>query len=195
MINKIVKIVFIISMLSLNGQTIDIVFPEKDIGVDNWNIVNDGVMGGISTSSLSINSNSILIFKGYLSLENNGGFASSRMSIKKNILDNVKSFKIKFKGDGNKYKLRLRQDNKRVSYSCDFITIKNKWTEVDIPIKDFKATWRGYSYPNYSSIETDKINSIGLQISDKQEEILHLKLSILKLAFDFKVPKNSLLNT
>ena len=75
MINKIVKIVFIISMLSLNGQTIDIVFPEKDIGVDNWNIVNDGVMGGISTSSLSINSNSILIFKGYLSLENNGGFA------------------------------------------------------------------------------------------------------------------------
>ena len=183
MINKIVKIVFIISMLSLNGQTIDIVFPEKDIGVDNWNIVNDGVMGGISTSSLSINNNSNLIFKGYLSLENNGGFASSRMSIKKNILDNVKSFKIKFKGDGNKYKLRLRQDNKRVSYSCDFITIKNKWTEVDIPIKDFKATWRGYSYPNYSSIETDKINSIGLQISDKQEGNFTLEIKYIKASF------------
>ena len=96
MINKIVKIVFIFSMLSSNGQTLDIVFPEKEIGVDNWNIVNDGVMGGISTSSLSINSNSILIFKGYLSLENNGGFASTRMGIKKNSLDNVKSFKIKF---------------------------------------------------------------------------------------------------
>ena len=86
MINKIVKIVFIFSMLSSNGQTLDIVFPEKEIGVDNWNIVNDGVMGGISTSSLSINSNSILIFKGYLSLENNGGFASTRMGIKKNSL-------------------------------------------------------------------------------------------------------------
>jgi len=55
-------------MLSSNGQTLDIVFPEKEIGVDNWNIVNDGVMGGISTSTLSINSDSNLIFKGYLSL-------------------------------------------------------------------------------------------------------------------------------
>ena len=63
MINKMVKIVFIFSMLSLNGQTIDIVFPEKEIGVDNWNIVNDGVMGGISTSTLSINSDSNLILK------------------------------------------------------------------------------------------------------------------------------------
>lgn len=178
-----VKIVFIFSMLSLNGQTIDLVFPEKEIGVDNWNIVNDGVMGGISTSTLSINRESNLIFKGYLSLENNGGFASSRMSIKKNILDNVKSFKIKFKGDGNTYKLRLRQDNKRVSYSCDFKSVKNKWTEVDIPIKDFKATWRGYSYPNYSSIETDKINSIGLQISDKQEGNFTLEIKYIKASF------------
>lgn len=178
-----VKIVFIFSMLSLNGQTIDLVFPEKEIGVDNWNIVNDGVMGGISTSTLSINSDSNLIFKGYLSLENNGGFASSRMSIKKNILDNVKSFKIKFKGDGNTYKLRLRQDNKRVSYSCDFKSVNNKWTELDIPIKDFKATWRGYSYPNYSSIETDRINSIGLQISDKQEGNFTLEIKYIKASF------------
>ena len=183
MINKIVKIVFIFSMLSSNGQTLDIVFPEKEIGVDNWNIVNDGVMGGISTSTLSINSDSNLIFKGYLSLENNGGFASSRMSIKKNILDNVKSIKIKFKGDGNTYKIRIIQDNKRVSYSCDFKSVKNKWTEVDIPIKDFKATWRGYSYPKYSSIETDKINSIGLQISDKQEGNFTLEIKYIKASF------------
>ena len=183
MINKIVKIVFIFSMLSSNGQTLDIVFPEKEIGVDYWYSVNDGVRGGVSTSSLSINSDSNLIFKGYLSLENNGGFASSRMSIKKNILDNVKSFKIKFKGDGNTYKLRLRQDNKRVSYSCDFKSVKNKWTELDIPIKDFKATWRGYSYPNYSSIETDKINSIGLQISDKQEGNFTLEIKYIKASF------------
>ena len=183
MINKIVKIVFIFSMLSSNGQTLDIVFPEKEIGVDNWNIVNDGVMGGISTSTLSINSDSNLIFKGYLSLENNGGFASSRMSINKNILENVKSFLIKFKGDGNTYKLRLRQDNKRVSYSCDFKSVKNKWTELDIPIKDFKATWRGYSYPNYSSIETDRINSIGLQISDKQEGNFTLEIKYIKASF------------
>ena len=98
-----------------------------------------------------------------------------------NVKENIDSKKLLF--DGNTYKLRLRQDNKRISYSCDFKSVKNKWTELDIPIKDFKATWRGYSYPNYSSIETDKINSIGLQISDKQEGNFTLEIKYIKASF------------
>ena len=30
----------------MNSQSIDIVNPENDIGLKNWNIVNDDVMGG-----------------------------------------------------------------------------------------------------------------------------------------------------
>ena len=59
----------------------DLINPENNIGVNNWSIVNDDVMGGISKSFLSINEDENLIFKGYLSLENNGGFASSRLSL------------------------------------------------------------------------------------------------------------------
>ena len=39
----------------MNSQSIDIVNPENDIGLKNWNIVNDDVMGGISKSYLSLN--------------------------------------------------------------------------------------------------------------------------------------------
>ncbi len=30
----------------MHSQSIDLLNPEKNIGLDNWNIVNDDVMGG-----------------------------------------------------------------------------------------------------------------------------------------------------
>ena len=51
-----------------------IINTQKDIGLNYWNIVNDDVMGGISKSYLSLNDEKNLVFNGYLSLDNNGGF-------------------------------------------------------------------------------------------------------------------------
>ena len=61
----------------MNSQSIDLINPKQNIGMQNWSIVNDDVMGGISKSNLSMNDKNNLIFSGYLSLENNGGFAST----------------------------------------------------------------------------------------------------------------------
>ena len=47
--------IFLFIFISMNSQSIDIVNPENDIGLKNWNIVNDDVMGGISKSYLSLN--------------------------------------------------------------------------------------------------------------------------------------------
>ena len=80
--NLILNIILLIS-ISMNSQSVDLLNPEKNIGLDNWNIVNDDVMGGISTSYLSVSDEKNLIFNGNLSLKNNGGFASSRMGLKK----------------------------------------------------------------------------------------------------------------
>lgn len=173
-------IFFFLNTTLMQGQEIDIINIEKQIGNNNWSIVNDNVMGGISESNLSINDKNNLIFNGSVSLENNGGFASSRFTLNKKTLIGVKSFKIKFKGDGNTYKLRLRQKNRRASYSCNFKTVKNEWVEINIPINDFKPTWRGYYYTNYPALEIEKINSMGLQISDKQEGEFKLEIEYIK---------------
>ena len=150
----------------INVFKVDIINPEKNIGMSNWNIVNDDVMGGISKSYLSVNDENNLIFNGYLSLEYNGGFASSRLSFNREMLAGVKAFRLKIKGDGNTYKLRLNQFNRRASYSSNFKSSKNKWIEVEISIDDFVPTWRGYSYSNYTQIDIEKVNSLGIQISD-----------------------------
>ena len=161
--------VYLFFEVPMSSQNLDLINPSKEIGIKNWTIVNDDVMGGISNSTVLINDKKHLIFKGYLSLENNGGFASSRLDIGKNNLNGVKFFEIKLKGDGNNYKLRLRQKNMRASYSCDFKSQKNEWIIVQLPVENFRPTGRGYTYSNYPNLDLDKVNSLSLQISDKQE--------------------------
>ena len=180
---KLLFILFVLISVSMNSQSIDLINPEKNVGITNWYIVNDDVMGGISKSYLSINQEKNLIFNGYLSLENNGGFASSRLSFNKETLTGIKSFKMRIKGDGNIYKLRLRQNNRRASYSCDFKSLKDKWIEIDISLEDFKPSWRGYTYSDYPDLEIEEINSMGIQISDKQEGEFELEIKYIKAIY------------
>ena len=174
---------FLLISISMNSQSIDLINPEKNIGITNWNIVNDDVMGGISSSYLSINDENNLIFNGNLSLKNNGGFASSRLNFNKETLTGIKSFKMRIKGDGNIYKLRLRQNNRRASYSCDFKSLKDKWIEIAISLEDFKPSWRGYTYSDYPDLEIEEINSMGIQISDKQEGEFNLEIKYIKAIY------------
>ncbi len=180
--NKLSLLFLLISIL-MNGQSIDIINPENGVGVNNWSIINDDVMGGVSSSNITINDQNNIVFSGFLSLKNNGGFASSRLNYSKETLVGVKSFKIKFRGDGNIYKLRLRQNNRRASYSHSFKSLRDQWTEINILVTDFKPTWRGNTYNNYPDLQIDKINSIGLQISDKQEGEFKLELKYLKALY------------
>ena len=179
---KIILLLFIslFFKVPMSSQNLDLINPSKNIGIKNWTIVNDDVMGGISNSSVYVDDKKHLIFKGYLSLENNGGFASSRLGIQKINLNGIKFFKIKLKGDGNNYKLRLRQKNMRASYSCDFKSQKNEWIIVKLAVEDFRPTWRGYTYSNYPDLDLDKINSLSLHISDKQEGRFNLEIEYIK---------------
>ena len=167
----------------MNSQSIDLINPKKNIGMQNWSIVNDDVMGGISKSNLSINDENNLTFNGYLSLENNGGFASTRYRFSEQTLVGVKSFRIKLNGDGNIYKLRIRQNNRRASYSADFVSAKDKWTELEILIEDFKPTWRGFTYSDYPDLDIEKISELGIQISDKQVGDFKLEIEYIKAMY------------
>ena len=52
---------------------------EEDV---RWRIVNDGVMGGLSSSDLELTKDRTAIFSGFVSLDNNGGFASVRATFR-----------------------------------------------------------------------------------------------------------------
>ena len=97
-------------------------------------IMNDGVMGGVSQSSLRQDVHG-MFFEGLVSLENNGGFASMRSSAK--FTQGTQIIELLVKGDGKRYKLVLRTElAPRVTYVTDFIA---------------EPTWQTYRF-NFKSI-------------------------------------------
>lgn len=72
----------ILMITSINQNQGNYLLNSSIMKTENkWRIVNDGVMGGLSSSRVSVNDDKI-IFSGNVSLENNGGFASLRSPLK-----------------------------------------------------------------------------------------------------------------
>ena len=88
-----------------------------------WMIVNDGVMGGISESRLSLYLQGFLVFEGRVSLEFGGGFASVRSMLNRLDADPYDGILIRFKGDGKRYQLRLRQGDRMDGVALSLIHI------------------------------------------------------------------------
>jgi len=99
-----------------------------------WRIVNDGVMGGLSSSKAIVKDDHI-IFSGNISLENNGGFASLRSSVKDYNFEKHNGIEIKIKGDGKRYSISMKETSYFTGYfyTKSFETKKDEWIVVQIP--------------------------------------------------------------
>ena len=177
--NSFYLIIFLFFQTAILSQNVTMVKPSDNIGIDNWRIVNDGVMGGISKSNIYLNEANNIIFAGNVSLENNGGFASIRMGFDGTQLKGTSIFLLRVKGDGNIYKFRLNMSGSYANYSADFKTLKDQWMDIEIPIENFKPYYFGRS-TRAPRLKVHKVNSLGILISDKQAgnftlEVEHIK--------------------
>ena len=109
---------------------------------EEWQTVNDGVMGGVSEGKFKITDKKTMEFFGALSLANNGGFASVRSKAKKLNLEKGDTLVAKVKGDGREYSLNLYPNKPRVAftYRATVQTKKDEWIEVKFPLDKFEAT-------------------------------------------------------
>jgi hypothetical protein len=129
-----------------------------------WNSVNDDVMGGVSTGGFRISEQGMLEFKGVVSLENNGGFASVRSGTAKYDLSDFEGLLIRVRGDGHRYACNLRTDFEIMagSYQQRFETKKEEWSEIALPFHDFIATSFGQVMQDAPKLNPEKIRSFGL---------------------------------
>ncbi|CAG5081402.1 hypothetical protein CRYO30217_01621 [Parvicella tangerina] len=83
-------------------------FNEQSL--DDWNIINDRVMGGKSEGDFNLLENGVGAFSGFVSLENNGGFTMvSNRKVAWAVRPDER-LRIKLKGDGKEYQFRVRAD-------------------------------------------------------------------------------------
>lgn len=141
-------------------------FSEKETA--QWGALDDVVMGGVSKSSVAVESGA-LVFSGFVSTDNFGGFTSIRtldFSQPMSVSD-YDGFKVRVKGDGKSYKLIVRCERKwdGVGYCYTFPTTAGEWTEQKIPFSDFKPVFRAKTLPDGKPLDPKNIFAFQLMLS------------------------------
>ena len=149
---------------------------------EQWQAVNDGVMGGVSDGRFRINEDKTLEFFGTLSLDNNGGFASVRTKPTELAINAGDTLVVRVKGDGREYVLNIYTKSRRMafSYRAPLPTKKDEWTEVEIPLADLIPTAFGRRVQGMGPVEPDQINGLGFMLSDKKPGTFRMQVEWVK---------------
>jgi hypothetical protein len=148
--------------------------------VNEWRIVNDGVMGGISKSSLILNDLGNGQFMGHVSLANNGGFASIQLNKTIQLADEKKFILLRVKGDGKSYEFRLKsQISQSESYVHQFTTTR-EWEIIKLAISEFYPQFFGRKL-NKPNFNFKSIEQLSFLIANKQEEDFKLLIDWIGL--------------
>lgn len=153
---------------------------SRSSSIEDWQIVNDAVMGGLSQSSINLTEEGYGLFSGHVSIANNGGFASLRLITNIEVNPKFKYIVLEIKGDKNVYQFRLKGDkNQRQSYVQKFQT-NGGWQTVKLKLNEFSPQYRGRALdlPDFNS---SKIEEVRFLIGNKKDE--NFKLIIKSIQF------------
>lgn len=172
---------FLYSLLVLSFLNVKTIFDfQKNTDLSQWNVVVDGVMGGLSTGDLKLTNDGHALFQGSISLENNGGFSSIRYNMPEMKIEDHKFISIRLKGDGKKYQFRLKNnDQNYYSYISEFTT-NGEWQEIKIRLQDMYPSFRGrkLDQPNF---DHDQIDEVAILIGNRKKEDFQLLIDKIEL--------------
>ncbi|WP_373524505.1 CIA30 family protein [Aquiflexum sp.] len=154
---------------------------KKDFG--KWSIINDGVMGGLSQSKVTLDGDAIL-FAGNVSLKNNGGFVSLRSALGNYDLSAFKYCEIRFKSDTKRmFEILIEKDTPFYlpKFRVKFGATQKEWETITIPLRDFEISKMGDTLQQGIDPEVLKgIQRIGFILADEQEGSFQLWIDYLK---------------
>ncbi|MGY8932651.1 MAG: CIA30 family protein [Flavobacteriales bacterium] len=171
---------FLLLLINIPNNTIKIFNFNKNSNIYSWRVVDDNVMGGKSSSNITLSEDGYGVFSGTVSLENNGGFSSVRHIFNALEVTNQNKIYLKIKGDGKDYQLRIK-DNSRNYYSyIKTFSTSGVWQEIEIPLKEMYPSFRGrkLNSPNFSQ---NSIEEIVFLIGNKKNETFQLIIDKIEL--------------
>ncbi len=105
---------------------------------NDWFVVLDGVMGGLSTGELQVTENSFIL-SGEVSLENNGGFASLRTPYATFNLSDYHTVTIRYRSTGQDFAFTLNKYRRfwYPNYKTNLPITNGEWAKVTYTLRDF----------------------------------------------------------
>lgn len=181
---KNIFIFFTLSLLILNQKELmsqNVIYDfSNQSDLSNWVIVNDDVMGGISSCEMSLDKNGNGVFEGQISTANNGGFSSVRLNTSKVEIKEGAYFLIRLKGDNKEYQFRVKT-NRRDYYSfvIPFKT-SNEWETIKIPLREMYPSFRGRKL-DMKNFSDDYFEQITFLVGNKKDETFKLTIDSILL--------------
>lgn len=176
---KSILILVILSLFTKSNMKTIYTFSSQT-NIREWLIVNDGVMGGISNSSLVLTNAGYGRFSGHVSMANNGGFASIQLNKTIKLAEEKKFIVLRIKGDGKRYEFRLKGNiSQSESYVQQFAT-SGEWENIKLEISKFYPQYRGRKL-NIPNFNFKNIEELSFLIANKQEEDFELLIDWIGL--------------
>jgi hypothetical protein len=149
-----------------------VIFDFGEVGQNlnqTWGAVDDVVMGGVSQSGIETLENGNALFSGLVSTDNNGGFASVRTRNFEPSLDlsSYQGISLRLRGDGQRYKFLIRDDNgwDSLAFAYSFDTRKGQWMTVQIPFEQLVPVMRAKTVAGARSLGTANVRALQLMLS------------------------------
>ncbi len=180
-----ILIIILLAMLNIKETGKEIILLDSNAmkSAGMWRVVNDDVMGGISTSRVYLNEENKTVFTGEVSLENNGGFASLRSPVRHYDFSGYTGVEIKIKGAGKTFAVSMKETEYFTGYfyRLSFPTSKEGWSTVRLSFNDFRLYYYGRIAGGKNNIPLENIKEISLLISDKQEGKFFSEIEYIKV--------------
>lgn len=174
------KYILGILLLSLSMNT-EVLFDfNTNSNIRDWRIVDDVVMGGRSDGRFSLTAEGHGLFKGEVSLENNGGFSSLRYPFRGLEVNKNDKIRIRLKGDGKKYQFRVKRSQRDYQSYITYIETTGEWQEIDIPLGELYPIYRGNRL-NRPDFDHNIIQEIGFLIGNKKPQSFSLLIDEILL--------------
>ena len=173
--------IIVTSAFSLTTSKMDSIFNfSKTSKIDDWRVVNDDVMGGVSSASFELNNDGNAEFKGNVSTANNGGFASVRYRFSEKDITGKTSISIRLKGDSKFYQFRIKsKSNTYYSYITTFPT-SNSWETIRINLQDLYPSFRGRKL-NKENFNESSLEEISFLIGNKKNQSFKLVIDKIEI--------------
>lgn len=178
-------------LLVISIVSFSLIYFQSDMNIDfgderdstQWYVINDGVMGGVSTGKLFENDSSV-VFTGEISFDNNGGFASFRNAFTRYDLSAYDTLEIRYRQTGQIFSFRLEFDRRywMPTYKIVLENDSGEWQTLQAPLSSLKKSRMG-SFTGGSMNEALKsqVRRMGFINEGKKEGPFELEIDYIKL--------------
>ncbi len=178
---KFLTVFCVVMLMSVIMDDPYIVDFGKDGGGKNWQVIVDGVMGGLSTGKTQFKDHSV-VFSGEVSLANNGGFSAFRSAYGVFDFSAFDSVSIRYRAIGQTFAISMEKDERfyMPNYRFKLPTDGDKWKELSLPLSSFQEHRLGNPTGNPLDLsELNKFIRIGFITVEKSEGPFELEIDYL----------------